>query len=143
MLQSVDCYMNCEFSSAKIWSLNDWIKDRCNDDDNDNDTIINLQCDRLPEPEWLEKHAKKMDYLFIKGNRIRYFHLSEKINVIDCIEKQLGFYRQRSNKTSAIQRPFNWKSYRKKLKLSQQQEKNPDNDVIDNDKLIKTAGDKK
>ncbi|OTF77973.1 hypothetical protein BLA29_002509 [Euroglyphus maynei] len=123
--------MNCELSSAQIWSLDDWIKDQCHDDD-DNDTIINLQCDRLPEPKWLDKHSKRMDYLFIKGNRIRYFHLPEEINVIDCIEKQLEFYRQRStanNKT--IQRPFNWKSYRKKLKLMQQQpkqdEKNSDN----------------
>ncbi|KAH9424530.1 hypothetical protein DERP_004715 [Dermatophagoides pteronyssinus] len=127
MLQSVDCYMNCESSSAKIWSLNDWIEDQCHDN---NATIINLQCDRLPDTEWLDKHSKQMDYIFIKGNRIRFIHLPEEINIIDCIEKQLKFYRERNKNVMAIQRPFNWKDYRKKLKseIPNQQQQQQDND---------------
>lgn len=111
--------MNIELSSAHIWSLDSWIEEQTMNDNNE----IFIQMDEIPNDEFLNKQIK-VDYLFLKGCRIRFFYLPKEIDVIDCIEKQLAFYRKRN---TGFERPFNWKSYRRKLKLLKSDDNSKDN----------------
>ncbi|KAF7492318.1 hypothetical protein SSS_10141 [Sarcoptes scabiei] len=124
-LQSVDCYMNMELIDTLVWSLDSWIINKLEANETiktnaDEETVI--ETDKLPDSKWLSEQTRA-DYLFLKGCRLRYFFLPETVNVFDCIEKQLKVYRSRRNDSDDRhqQRPFNWKCYRKRLKLIQKQ----------------------
>lgn len=104
--------MNTELSNARMWPMFAQIDEAVNKGEV-NEIVIDT--DQLPTEEWLSKQTK-VDYIFIKGSRIRYFHLPDQTDINNSIEVQLEVYRNRRKKST---RPFNWKSYRKRLKLTE------------------------
>lgn len=112
-LEGVDCYMNTEVSNAHLWSIYAQLKQR-QSANSDEPIVINTE----PDPEFLLAQPH-IDYMFIKGSRIRYFHLPKQIDIISSIETKLATYRRRR---APMERPFNWKSYRKRQKMEQLQQ---------------------
>lgn len=105
--------MNTELYDAHMWSIYAELSKDPPPAGNDEPFLITAE----PNEELLLGQPK-VDYMFIKGSRIRYFHLPEGVDMIECIETQLASFRRRQQPT---ERPFNWKSYRKKQKIEQLQ----------------------
>lgn len=115
MLKGVDSFMNVELSNARIWPIYAMLDDIVSDTNDGFVKEIVINTNQLPSEQWLSRYHK-FDYLFIKGSRIRYFHIPNGTNINANMEQQISMYRDR-RKTS--QKPFNWKTYRKKIKLEE------------------------
>lgn len=106
--------MNTELVDAHQWS----VYNQLNNEELEEGKVVVIKSE--PSEEMLLA-TPKVDYLFIKGSRIRYFHLPPEIDIIESIETQLSTFRRR--RTNTTERPFNWKSYRKRQKMEQLQAK--------------------
>ncbi|KAH9407202.1 hypothetical protein TYRP_012751 [Tyrophagus putrescentiae] len=117
-LQSIDCNMNTELVDTHIWSVDEQLSAAKLDRHHHHQTSTKQVVVISTEPsEELLLAAPKVDYLFIKGSRIRYVHLPPEIDILESIEAQLGTFRRRRRTAATTERPFNWKSYRKRQKL--------------------------
>lgn len=118
ILQNVDQYMNTELTDARIWSIYHEL-DQINSDD-----LLHLEQFTISTQPDADKLAKQpvVDYVFIKGSRIRYFFVPEGTDIMTSIQNQLSVYQRRGQASAPnANRPFNWKSYRKKQKLENMQ----------------------
>lgn len=110
-LVSVDSFMNTEMSDAHLWSFYAQINEQLSN--NHGDEPIDIQTE--PDLEFLLAQPH-IDYIFIKGSRIRYFHLPSDIDVMKSMQTKIASF---SRRNAQIVRPFNWKSFRKRQKLEQ------------------------
>lgn len=111
--------MNTEIRNAHMWSIYAELKQQFDEMKESSNTNEPLIINTEPSPELLMSQPQ-VDYMFIKGSRIRYFHIPENEDIIDCMEQQIAFYQR---KKDPKERPFNWKSYRKKQKFEQMKTK--------------------
>lgn len=71
---------------------------------------------------YIDTHPPEVDYIFIKGSRIRYFNLPDDVDVRQAIETEVQRYQRRAKGGDECLKPFNWKAYRKELKLAKMED---------------------
>src|SRR6218665_2402169 len=104
--------MNLEFENAKQWSI------YANLDPNAEDGSEHSLTYELPnDKSKIIEHS----YILVKGDRLRFVHVADRVNMLNNMRKQIDIYQNMRAKANAPR--INWKMHRKQMRLEKLQHK--------------------